>query len=1516
MKAENLSRAAAAAVTAVAATLLVVTTLALTEATAETPPEPVHAERVDGVAAAPAQETEWIKWINGVPWDPGLVVRTQTSHTIKIVDAITAPPFEPLELVEQWNPEHLALLDFTVQPQGTAVLTDDGTLIWQIPEGGEVFTLTKWYHVQTCTWERTVLQEELFLSQEPIEERPVNISKEAPQLWIDSFFDVTVLPGDVATFTLAYGNTGGSENDVSIRNEFPPEAPFLWSEPPPDDSADDGSWAEWRTGDLGRDDGGEVTVAVGIVDTVVASDTIEIWDWIYDHVGEPRDSVVTRFHVEELPEVVWDKVVNGEPWQPELMVTAETSDTIRVVDVVDSPQPFLLVELWDPALLTLVDAQVTAGQVFTAPGVLEWQGPAQPAGPVTLTKHFHVEGGPWGRTILEEVLNIDGEPEPLVRLVPVEHLFPPIGFPGGDWPWYAQGEITVFPEPPIAGQPTHLCAEVRNFDAVQPHTVTLEFAVANFGIGLPFTPVDQTDVMVGPGSSAVGCVVWMPPMPNHWCIEARLIQPGDEAPYARSQRNVDVDEPLRPNVPHARTFPVGNPYPRPVTITLELIPHLEGWQPELSENVLPNVAPDAVHSVTLTVTPPADLPPAGTPVVDVEAYAEGELLGGFRKIFEAPIVLHRFPDPPYAEREITIHPYPPLAGQPTEICVVLYNPTSVPQDVEVQFSWAAFGIGLPFTPINGLRSVHLPPHGTVKECIHWVPPTSGHICLQVELFMEGYPPQRSQRNVDVDEPLRPLVPHSRRFPVRNPLNRPVTVTLGLFPRAEGWELELSPDTLPDMQPDETRSVTLTVRPPRELPPADTPIVDVEAYAGGELIGGFRKQFRPPVTLHPLPDPPYAEREITVHPEPPMWGRPTQICVELRNPTPIPQDVEVQFSWAAFGMGIPFMPINGLRPVHLPPHSTVKECIHWVPTTTGHVCLQVELFMDGYQPQRSQRNVDVAEVLVPGEADSIQFSVGNPLSERVTVTLGAIVYLSGWSVELSPDRLLDVAPGDRRQVTMTVVPADDLPADGDVVVEVEAYAKGRLIGGFRKTFRPPVPIHRPKDPVYAESEIFVDPYPVVPGQPTKLGVEVFNPTNQDQIVTATFSIAPFGIGLPFNASHIAPNPIRIYVPRRGAARGHTLWQPPQWRGKFCVRVTLEVEGHEAVWSQRNIDVGEPLRPGQPHELTFPVGAWPHTRPVTVSLGLVRHKPGWRMKLSPDVLRNVAPGEPMTATLTVIPPADARLGSGDPIVDVEGFVDGELIGGFRKLDVPPIPVHKLHEPTYAESEIRVHPYPPQAGQTTQVEAVLQNTSGQTATVELAYAWAKFGVGIPFTDTGMSPPTRTLTIAPHLTGTAGVSWTPITSGHQCLRVILTDPRGEYEPQRSQRNVDVAERPPCGTTKTFTFTVYNDSPFTATVDIGLVTFNVPPDWSVTTVPSGSIDIGPFDEATIAVVVEIPCPGGIMAMADRRSVDALQQMANSVPTVDVEAYSNGELIGGIELQFPAAPERLVYLPLVLRGGP
>lgn len=1089
-------------------------------------------------------------------------------------------------------------------------------------------------------------------------------------------------------------------------------------------------------------------------------------------------------------------------------------------------------------------------------------------------------------------------------------------FPPGV-PWFANDAIHVHPEPVIPGQPVEICAEIINTDPSQPQLAVLEFGVAPLGISLPYEYIGAVDVEVPPDGHAVGCIGWVPPEPGSWGIE--VIIPGDPEPQ-RILRNMDVDEPLQPGVPHERFFLVHNPTEQVQSISLGLNPNTElhGWQFDLSQDNIPDLPPGADWEVSLIVTPPAGqpLPPDGTCIVDVEGSILDLSIGGFRKIFRPPVPLHRFPDPTYAEGEISVHPYPPQAGEPVEICVELYNFTPHPQEVEIQFSWADFGIGLPFTPINGPIVVEIPPHSVIRECIHWVPPIGGQLCLQVELFMADQHPQRSQRNLDVNEPLRPGEPHDLVFPVRNPLEEQATIVLGLIPHLPGWEISLSSDILPDMEAGETKVVTLTVQPPREdeLPPDGHPVVDVEAFVGDELIGGFRKIFRPPVPLHIFPDPPYAEREISVHPYPPMAGQPTEVCVELRNPTPFPQDVNVQFSWANFGIGLPFTPINGLRLVHLPPFSIVRECIHWIPPVDGQVCLQVELFTDKYPVQWSRLNLDVDEPLEPEVSHARPFEVRNPFDHPVTVTLGVIPHLPEWGISLSEDLLLDMVPGEVREVTLTVKPTMELPPDEHPVVDIEAFGDGAFIGGFRKIYRPPVPIHRPKDPVYAESEIGVDPYPVLPGQPVELSVELFNPTDQDRIVTTTFMVANFGIGLPFSTDFIAPNPIRIFVPAYGAARGHVVWTPPEWEGKFCVRVELEMGGHDVIWSERNIDVGEPLEPGQPHSLDFPVGAWPFQKPVTVTLGTILHQGGWEASLSHPVLTNVAPGTPVTVTLTVTPSEDAELGNGEPIVDVEAFVDGELIGGFRKMNIPPFPLHKPHEKGYAESEIVIEPYPPKLGEETIVSTVIQNNGDVVKSVNLEFGWAKFGMGIPFTTTGMSPYASAVTVEPGMTETVTTNWIPSMSGHQCVIIKLTDPDEVYEPQESQRNIYIEDQPPCDHTQVFTFTVYNDSEYTATVDVGSITFNVPQDWKITVVPSPTLDLDPFSDEVVTVTVNIPCPSTYTEIFSQDTVQAIQAQAGSVPTIDVEGYNKGVLVGGIELQFPTALDtlwRYIFLPII-----
>jgi hypothetical protein len=1086
---------------------------------------------------------------------------------------------------------------------------------------------------------------------------------------------------------------------------------------------------------------------------------------------------------------------------------------------------------------------------------------------------------------------------------------PPVTFLSGTWPSYASEALTSDPYPPRAGEPVQICAILENHHATQVFTPAVEISIGYFGIGTLFAPIQVFHKAVPPSGQTLACLFWVPPYAGNFNISARLSQTGYTDQIA--MRSIDAGEPLEPGTPHNRTFVVVNPTSNAVTVTLGLVPHRPGWGFELSEDFLSNLQPGAMRPVTLTVTPSSDFPTGEALVVDVEGYIGGNLLGGFRKIYSSPLTLHHPPDPVYAESEISITPYPPQAGEPTELCMDLDNRTAITQTAEVRFSVAQFGIGLPFHAIMNWQPIEISPRGEKHYCITWVPPQAGLFCAQAELALPGLPVQTSQRNLDVGEPLQPLVPHERSFTVYNNTSQAVTYTLGMIPHLPGWGLQLSQDVLPNIPPGGDRLVILTVTPPASLPPEGAPIVDIEAFHGVDLIGGFRKIYSPPVPVHQPGDPVYAESEIQVSPYPPRAGEPVRISVDLRNPTDTDLELLVQFDVAYFGIGLPFTPIDAMT-VTIPAHGMVQPSTMWVPPVGGLWWFQVEVTASGHGTVYSQRNIDVGEPLLPFVPHSRQFPVYNNTSQAVTYTLALVPHLPGWGMALNPDLLVNMLPGTYRVVTLTVTPSAFLPQPGTPVVDVEAYNQGELVGGFRKLFTPPVPLHQPGDPVYAESEIGVDPYPALPGKPVRLSVRLNNPTDTGKEVSVRFEWAPFGIGLPFSNSGISPFPLPVFVPAHGAARGVVLWNPPPgFHGKFCVKVWLEIPGHEPVWSQRNIDVGEPLEPGHGHRLVFPLRATGYSEPVTLTLGLISYRPNWQMLLEP-LQAVLNPGQPVEASLVVTPPLGAQLGTGDPIADVEAYVNGELLGGFRKLDVPPVPLHKPHEPGYAESEIQVYPVPPQLGHTSLVSATVQNSSEQPMTVVLEFGWAQFGMGLPFSTTGMVPITRTVTLNPEEAKVVSVQWTPQLSGHQCLRVLLHDQARRYRPQQSQRNVEVVERTICGEIQKV-FTLQNPLPTPITVTIGSNAINLPPGWTFTVDPPGPFVLEPFESVPVTLTIQIPCQPFAAGQAALPDIPSLPQETGSWPAISVEAIANGEMIGGIQLQFSPQVVIPLYLPVIRR---
>jgi hypothetical protein len=354
----------------------------------------------------------WRKTINGELWDPTFVIDPplETGDILTVTDVITTR--SAFELREFWNPERLDLIDaaWTVGE----VISDPGYLEWSIPLGlPDVVTVTKWFQVQPCTWTHTLLGEELWVEEEPVDIRRVFIEKFPPDLRLESIGGGEAYAGSEVTFTLLYANVGGYENDAWITNTFPISAPFAAASVMPSRLADDGTWAAWRLGDLEMNEEGALDITVALSESLVASDTIEIWDGIYhDETWLITDTVILYHILGPPPEPAWVKKVriNGEgPLPPGgSPITLWPSDTVQIVDRVfithTDAVTFTLVEAWTAAL-DLVGETRTGGHVVAGTDALEWHNETSaPNAWHVLTKTFTVLDGPWQTGSITESL--------------------------------------------------------------------------------------------------------------------------------------------------------------------------------------------------------------------------------------------------------------------------------------------------------------------------------------------------------------------------------------------------------------------------------------------------------------------------------------------------------------------------------------------------------------------------------------------------------------------------------------------------------------------------------------------------------------------------------------------------------------------------------------------------------------------------------------------------------------------------------------------------------------------------------------------------------------------------------------------------------------------------------------------------------------------------------------------------------------------------------------------------------
>ena len=226
----------------------------------------------------------------------------------------------------------------------------------------------------------------------------------------------------------------------------------------------------------------------------------------------------------------------------------------------------------------------------------------------------------------------------------------------------------------------------------------------------------------------------------------------------------------------------------------------------------------------------------------------------------------------------------------------------------------------------------------------------------------------------------------------------------------------------------------------------------------------------------------------------------------------------------------------------------------------------------------------------------------------------------------------------------------------------------------------------------------------PASRPQLSVRVFNPSATSQTVTVTFQTSPnrFGIGIPFGTLPVPGNPRVVTIGPHGYAEVQLNWTPIS-SGHYCILVKIESAGYPPIYTYRNLDVTEDLKPGVTDVLTFSV-ANPTPVTATINLVVVNTCPGWTAVVNPPAIINAVPGTIYTSTLSVTPPNPAMLGTGCHI-DVQGWIGNQLIGGIRRLDVPPVNLPHS-DPPWLEKEISTIPTPPISGTVNQVCVELQN------------------------------------------------------------------------------------------------------------------------------------------------------------------------------------------------------------------
>lgn len=213
--------------------------------------------------------------------------------------------------------------------------------------------------------------------------------------------------------------------------------------------------------------------------------------------------------------------------------------------------------------------------------------------------------------------------------------------------------------------------------------------------------------------------------------------------------------------------------------------------------------------------------------------------------------------------------------------------------------------------------------------------------------------------------------------------------------------------------------------------------------------------------------------------------------------------------------------------------------------------------------------------------------------------------------------------------------------------------------------------------YIAGSIFVNPYPPSFGQNTTIGVTLHNPYNYTlSLSRLDFQVSGLTVGgtdwtsVGFQSNiTLSANETNVFT---------TTWIA-NVNGHHCVRVVSTYLTGQSMTLQRNLDVENGILQGQTGQVSFSISN-PYQTDKNVTVKVIAQLPaGWETgieinsqeyNISSDITINLPPGGQVNAVLSV----DSSQGqAGQAVVDVEGYIDGQLIGGIQKTmeTLPPTP-----------------------------------------------------------------------------------------------------------------------------------------------------------------------------------------------------------------------------------------------------